>query len=121
MSISKFLAVAFMCHQRPDRSFFIRGKQFPICARCTGILIGYVVGIVIAVITRCRYNLYFLILLLPLIIDGGIQQIYSIESNNIRRLITGILAGIGIVYLFISIHLFTVMWVTAVMKYFGWI
>ncbi|MGG7175281.1 DUF2085 domain-containing protein [Clostridium neonatale] len=24
------------CHQLPDRSFFIRSYQFPICARCTG-------------------------------------------------------------------------------------
>ena len=27
------------CHQRSDRSFFYHGYQFPICARCTGVLI----------------------------------------------------------------------------------
>lgn len=33
------------CHQRPDRSFFFRGRQFPLCARCTGVLLGYFLAI----------------------------------------------------------------------------
>lgn len=119
MKFNKFLALAFMCHQRPDRSFFIKGKQMPICARCTGILIGYFLGMTIAVITKCRYFYYFFLCLLPMIIDGGIQQLFGITSNNIRRLITGILGGIGIIYCFISLHKFTVWWVTALLKYWN--
>ncbi|RGF93239.1 DUF2085 domain-containing protein [Ruminococcus sp. AM54-1NS] len=37
------------CHQRPDRSFFFHGWQFPVCARCTGVLAGQLVGIPIAI------------------------------------------------------------------------
>lgn len=106
-----------MCHQRPDRSFFIKGKQLPLCARCMGILIGYILGIVIAVITGCKHHFYFLLCLLPMIIDGGIQHLFGIISNNLRRLFTGILGGIGIIYFFISLHLFTVWWVTAFMQH----
>ena len=29
------------CHQMPERSFFYKGKQFPVCARCTGVIIGF--------------------------------------------------------------------------------
>ena len=29
------------CHQMPERSFFFKGYQFPVCERCTGLLIGY--------------------------------------------------------------------------------
>src|SRR4051812_25109372 len=29
-----------VCHQRPDRSFFLQGVQLPVCARCTGIYGG---------------------------------------------------------------------------------
>jgi uncharacterized membrane protein len=36
------------------------------------------------------------ILLAPMIIDGTIQRFTKYESNNILRLITGILGGIGI-------------------------
>ncbi|PQL91928.1 DUF2085 domain-containing protein [Apibacter adventoris] len=30
------------CHQKPERSFFWKRKQFPLCARCTGIYIAFV-------------------------------------------------------------------------------
>lgn len=112
MTINKFLAIAFMCHQKPERSFHFKGKQFPLCARCTGMLVGYFAGICIAVITHCQNYLWFLLLLLPAIIDGGIQLIFKIESNNTRRFITGFMAGIGVIYTLISIHIFTVWWVT---------
>ncbi len=119
MKLKKFLAITFMCHQKPERSFYFNGKQFPLCARCTGILIGYFVGIIIACITYRNNYLYLLSLLItPMIIDGGIQYIFKKESNNLRRLITGILGGIGIIYLFISIHTFTVWWVTKVLQYY---
>lgn len=31
----------FICHQRPERSFFLPGgTQMPVCARCTGLYVG---------------------------------------------------------------------------------
>lgn len=117
MKIEKFLAIAFMCHQKPERSFHFKGKQFPLCARCTGILIGYLVGIVLACITKCSNYLWMLLLVIPMIIDGSIQLVFKKESNNLRRLITGMFGGIGIIYMFITIHMFTVWWVTKVLYY----
>lgn len=45
------LAVAFIfaigsviCHQLPDRSFFVDGQQLPVCARCTGLYLGAAAG-----------------------------------------------------------------------------
>jgi uncharacterized membrane protein len=29
-----------ICHQRPERSFFVDGYQFPVCARCTGLYLS---------------------------------------------------------------------------------
>ena len=26
------------CHQMPERSFFYKEYQFPVCARCTGVI-----------------------------------------------------------------------------------
>jgi len=37
--------------------------------------------------------------LVPLILDGGIQLLYNLMSNNIRRLITGVLFGTGLIQL----------------------
>src|SRR5207248_3168461 len=33
------------CHQIPERSFFIDGHPFAICARCTGIYFGFAAGV----------------------------------------------------------------------------
>lgn len=90
----KILDAMFMCHKLPERSFFYKGKQFPICARCTGILVGYFIGIII-IITYNREIVLGLLLMLPLAIDGGGQYINLWISNNRRRFITGILAGIS--------------------------
>ena len=43
-------------------------------------------------------------MMLPLIADGTLQRLTSYESNNIRRLITGILFGIALVYAFLYFH-----------------
>ena len=29
-----------VCHQMPERSFFIDGRQLPVCARCTGLYLS---------------------------------------------------------------------------------
>ncbi|HJU44926.1 MAG TPA: DUF2085 domain-containing protein [Vicinamibacterales bacterium] len=34
-----------ICHQLPERSFFIDGRQLPVCARCTGLYASGVVGL----------------------------------------------------------------------------
>src|SRR5262245_32801896 len=40
-----FAIGAVICHQRPERSFFWDGHQFPVCARCTGIYLSGVMGL----------------------------------------------------------------------------
>jgi len=33
-----------VCHQRPDRSFFSCGQQWPVCGRCAGLYMGFACG-----------------------------------------------------------------------------
>ncbi|MDR2971001.1 MAG: DUF2085 domain-containing protein [Bacteroidales bacterium] len=84
------------CHRMPERSFFYKGKQFPLCARCTGIYIGYIAIFIFAITLTYLPLLWSLLLLFPAVIDGLTQAFYHRESNNILRLITGILFGIGL-------------------------
>ena len=91
------------CHQRPERSFFLYGYQFPLCSRCTGILIGYLCSVLLMVFGWISDFLTCSLLILPLILDGGIQLLFDILSNNRRRFITGILFGIGFAQLFVHI------------------
>lgn len=98
----KILDYLFICHKLPERSFFYKGKQFPICARCTGILIGYLIAIVMAFFIEIPLMFSF-VLLIPIGIDGIGQYLGKWTSTNIRRLITGIIAGIATIYIIIFI------------------
>ena len=104
--IMKITKKIWWCHQLPERSFFICKYQFPLCARCTGVLAGYI----IAFLLLC-FGIYIpmalcLVFLLPLVLDGGIQLIFNIMSNNIRRFLTGVIFGIGFIQIFTNAFIF---------------
>jgi len=96
--MKRFLSFAFYCHRRPDRSFYFYGHKIPICARCTGILLGYLIGIALLASFSIR-SVLICLLILPTVVDGYGQLIGKWGSTNIRRLFTGIAAGVGIIYL----------------------
>lgn len=81
------------CHQRPDRSFFVNGYQFPLCARCTGVLVGRLVGLVFPI--KAKTEITISLMIFPAVIDGVTQLLGFQESNNKRRLFTGVLLGMG--------------------------
>jgi uncharacterized membrane protein len=120
----------FECHQMQRRSFSINDNQMPICARDTGMFLGFFIGAILSLFalprveeedraaTLLRFQrkislegrpnmvkLMALVLLAPLVLDGGIQILTQVmhghgliyfyyESNNILRLMTGILFGL---------------------------
>lgn len=91
---SKKLEFSF-CHQLPERSFFFKGKQFPVCARCTGIHIGYL-SFPVFLFGIFSLDLWLsIVLILLTVIDGLTQAFLNRESTNWFRFITGLLAGIG--------------------------
>lgn len=40
-----FAVGSVVCHQLPERSFFVDGNQLPVCARCTGLYLSGVAGL----------------------------------------------------------------------------
>ncbi len=117
--MAKFLRLFFGCHARPDRSFYFRGKQFPICARCTGELVGMILCIPTLIFWGCPSFGIVLLLMVPLIVDGSVQKLTSYESSNIRRLITGILFGMALIFTFVYFHR-TCVWIAGeILKWFG--
>lgn len=91
-----YLGTITGCHQMPERSFFIKNYQFPVCARCTGVLIGYLLEIALHFVIGTRIP-YCLGACLVMFLDWFLQYIKVKESTNFRRLITGILGGYGII------------------------
>ena len=93
----------FFCHKRPDRSFHFKGRKFPVCARCTGLGVGYISAFIVLLVAGMLDFWVVFILLAPMIIDGVGQLLNKWQSNNMRRFITGLLGGIGILYFFFNL------------------
>ena len=81
----------------------------PVCARCQGEIVGIIIGFIstffIHLSIRC-----LIVLLLPLIIDGTVQALTDYESNNVKRLITGIAFGYALVTLLVISVTVTFRW-----------
>ena len=88
------------CHQMPDRSFSYKGYQFPVCARCTGVFIGEIISLIFLLFEVKISLVYAIAMVIPLAIDGGLQYIKVWESNNLRRVITGLFAGFGLTHVY---------------------
>lgn len=80
------------CHQIPERSFFIHGRQFPVCARCTGVFLGELLGVIFFRIGEIPVSVG-VILFAVMLVDWGIQAKGIFQSTNIRRLVTGLMCG----------------------------
>ena len=52
LALAVYAVGAIVCHQRPERSFFLGSHQMPVCARCTGIYIGAAVAVILSVVAR---------------------------------------------------------------------
>ncbi|MDO5849457.1 MAG: DUF2085 domain-containing protein [Methanobrevibacter sp.] len=88
----------FICHRLPERSFFWRGHQFPVCARCTGVYLSIVTVPLLRMLRLDFQALLILgiILIAPMAVDGTTQLFRLRESNNYLRLFTGFIGGIGV-------------------------
>lgn len=104
IKMGKFLRILFGCHARPDRSFYLHNRQFPICARCTGELIGILLGIPIVIFIGVGSVPLMLLMMVPMVLDGFLQLLTPYESKNYRRCISGILFGIAFIFFLIYFH-----------------
>lgn len=95
------------CHQIPERSFRLKGKYFPVCARCTGLYLGVFSYFIYSYQNYINYSinltLIAILMIIPTFIDGFTQFIGLRESNNRLRFFSGILGGIGLIMLVVNI------------------
>ena len=71
----RWLPIVFGCHCREDRSFHIRGRRLPLCARCTGELAG---------ILGCLVSAPFVLPPVPLVLvmHGYTASMYAIAEES---------------------------------------
>ena len=102
------------CHQMPERSFFFRGYQFPICARCTGVLPSTPLAAAFFLWHRISVAMA-LCLSAVMLLDWSLQYFSILESTNPRRFVTGIIGGFGVATL--HMYFYQAVWHLALL---GW-
>lgn len=99
-----------ICHQYPSRCFYVFGSNMGLCARCFSVYSAMFILCFLFVFfdmsgsLKCR-SVIALSLFIPLLFDGITQYFSLRESNNLLRLLTGFLAGIGISIIFFPIYM----------------
>ena len=88
------IGLAF-CHRLEERSFKVFGYVMPICARCTGQLLGLILFLFLFHFNIAFPSILGFILVLPLLLDGFSQLFSFRKSNNAVRFFTGILFTLG--------------------------
>lgn len=96
---------AYGCHQRKERSFFLFGKQFPVCARCTGVLFGEGLALILFRVLELPTEI-LLSFCAIMFLDWLIQYLNILESNNGRRFFTGCLCGYAFSTFFLRLLIF---------------
>ena len=94
-----------LCDQIPSHSYYLFGHQICLCERCLAIYTTlFIGGLALAIIPRLRQRLHpldwrlWLLLMLPMALDGGTQLLGWRESDVLLRTITGFLFGLGLVW-----------------------
>lgn len=76
----------------------------PICSRCFGMIIGITIGSVASIFVALNTRWYGVVFIIPALVDVFLQERGIRNSNNLIRLATGFLAGIGIgIFIFLWI------------------
>jgi uncharacterized membrane protein len=87
-----------ICHQDPARSFFIFGRQFCVCIRCTAIYFGFLASVLVAPLTLGRLRIQARVLwccaTVPMLVDVVLDTAGVHASDTTLRIVTGAIFGI---------------------------
>jgi len=83
---------AIVCHQRPERSFWMFGAEVAVCARCLGIYLGVAIGLLFR--TSRRIALPLLIAAAALNLLDATSELMGLHGNWLAtRFVFGMLLG----------------------------
>lgn len=96
-----YRGLSAICHQIPDRSFHWLGFPLAVCSRCTGIYVGFVIGLMLYPFARSLRNQtmparqWLIAAGLPMLIDFGGGYLGLFKNTFVSRAATGGLLGVA--------------------------
>jgi uncharacterized membrane protein len=94
-----YRAFSYVCHQIPERSFFIAEHQFAVCARCTGLYAGFTLATVVYPLVRpltqieTPHRNWLFFAAAPLAVDFALGFFGIWNNTHFSRFGTGALLG----------------------------
>jgi uncharacterized membrane protein len=88
-----------VCHQIPERAFYLGGYPLAVCARCTGIYLGFAAGVLVYPLVRSLRRgdtparKWLLLAAVPTLFDFALGFFGVVENTQWSRSITGALLG----------------------------
>lgn len=89
-----------ICHQLNSRTFFLLGYPLAACARCTGIYLGFLAGLLYLSCTlrkplrQAPAKIYFFLFITPVVLDFVLNASGAMTSPHAWRALTGFLLGV---------------------------
>src|SRR5512143_811999 len=107
---ARFIYAVFapLCHQIPDRCFWLSGQPMAVCGRCLGIYAGFAAGLLAYPLLRgfARASLpparLFAAMTLPMVVDAGGGILGLLASPIGLRFATGFLWGTLLPFYFVT-------------------
>jgi uncharacterized membrane protein len=93
-----------ICHQLPERSYFIDDHKLAVCSRCTGLYAGFLFTLLVYPLVRSLRTIttparkWLFLAALPLAIDFSLTFFGLWENTHTSRLLTGLLLGSAAVF-----------------------
>jgi uncharacterized membrane protein len=104
LALGLYGAFSTLCHQLPERSYFIGAYKLAVCSRCTGLYAGFALTLILYPLIRSLRNTAFpprswlFLAAIPLAIDFSLTFFGVWENTHTSRFVTGLLLGSATVF-----------------------
>ena len=124
-----YVTGSFVCHQRPERSFQLGGRQMPVCARCAGLYAAAAVAAPLALflvsasafrfgpassafasrfgattaMAAARARWIAFTAALPTIVTWLVDHVGSVRVSNTTRFVAALPLGFAVAWLVLSV------------------
>lgn len=99
LGLTLYRAFSYLCHQIPERSFFISGHPFAVCSRCFGLYAGFMTAAVFYPLmkslrsTETPSRKWLFAAAVPMAIDFSVEFFGLGHNTHLSRFATGALLG----------------------------
>lgn len=93
-----------LCHQEPERSFYVAGQPLAVCARCAGVYVGFLACLLLYPLARSLRRTdtprraWLVAASLPCVADFLVNFLTPWHNTHSSRALTGALVGAAAVF-----------------------